>query len=62
MNIDGLIAKIQGIVDRHKLAEGTYSRYLWQNAEGTRKMGVNEYGCADAANILYTIGNFEREP
>ena len=25
-------------------------------------MGVNEYGCADAANILYTIGNFEREP
>ena len=62
MNIDGLIAKIQGIVDRHKLAEGTYSRYLWQNAESTRKMGVNEYGCADAANILYTIGNFEREP
>ena len=26
-----------------------------------RKMGNNEYGCADAANILYTIGAFPRD-
>lgn len=62
MNIDGLITKIQAIVDSHKLSQGAYSRCLWQDPEGTRKMGVNEYGCADAANILYTIGNFERDP
>lgn len=62
MNIDSLIEKILGIVDSHRLAEGTYSRYLWQNKEGSRKMGVNEYGCADAANILYTLGHFERDP
>lgn len=62
MNIDGLVEKIQTVVDKHALAEGAYSRYLWQDEKGSRKMGVNEYGCADAANILYTIGNFERDP
>ena len=30
MNIDGLVAKILGIVDRHRIREGVYSRYLWQ--------------------------------
>lgn len=62
MNIDGLVAKILGIVDRHQIREGVYSRYLWQDAAGSRKMGVNEYGCADAANIRYTVGQFPREP
>ena len=25
-------------------------------------MGINEYGCADAANLLYTIGRFPSDP
>ena len=62
MNIDRLIDKIHKTVETHRLEEGAYARYLWQNPKGTRKMGVNEYGCADAANILYTIGAFPREP
>lgn len=62
MNIDQLIAKVRRIVDRNRLDEGVYSRWLWQNEQGTRELGVNEYGCADAANILYTIGDFERDP
>ena len=62
MNIDGLIAKIHRIVERHKIEEGVYSRWLWQNESSTRQLGKNEYGCADAANILYTIGAFERDP
>lgn len=62
MNIDGIIEKIYAAVDSHRLDEGVYCRWLWQNAEGLRKLGVNEYGCADAANILYTIGRFERDP
>ena len=62
MNIDNLIAKVHRIVERHKIEEGVYSRWLWQNEQGTRELGVNEYGCADAANILYTIGQFERDP
>lgn len=62
MNIDVVVDKLYRTVQMHRLAEGAYSRYLWQNAENSRKMGVNEYGCADAANILYTIGAFEGDP
>ena len=62
MNIDHLIAKVRATVDSHKLEEGVYCRWLWQNKEGGRKLGINEYGCADAANLLYTIGDFERDP
>ncbi len=57
-NIDNLIARVEKTVNSHYLGNGAYARYLWQNAEGTRKMGINEYGCADAMNILYTIGRF----
>ena len=62
MNIDAIGEKLYRTVQTHRLSEGAYSRYLWQNAENSRKMGVNEYGCADAANILYTIGRFEGDP
>jgi len=61
MELDGLIGKIHSIVNAHCLREGQYARYLWQDAKNSRKMGINEYGCADAANILYTIGAFPRE-
>ena len=62
-NIDELIGKIKKTVDSHRLEnEGEYARYLWQNEAGDRKMGLNEYGCADAANILYTINDFVEEP
>ncbi len=42
----------------HALGDGAYARRLWQNAAGDRELGANEYGIADAANILYTIGEF----
>ena len=58
MNIDSLTKKFSGIVASHELGEGKYTRWLWQNEKGTRELGNNEYGCADAANILYTIGEF----
>lgn len=60
--IDGLVQKIKSAVDGHRLAPGSYCRWRWQNAQGDRKLGENEYGCADAANILYTLGCFPREP
>lgn len=63
MNIDALIEKIYATVENHRLeTPGEYARWLWQNAAGTRKMGNNEYGCADAANILYTIGRLPTDP
>ena len=57
-NIDGLIGKIHSVVKSHYLGNGAYARYLWNDKENTRKMGINEYGCADAMNILYTINKF----
>jgi len=58
INLDGLTRKISEIVAAHELGNGQYTRWLWQNENGTRELGNNEYGCADAANILYTIGQF----
>lgn len=62
MNVDSIIEKVRRTVETHKISEGAYARYLWQDKNHSRKMGVNEYGCADAANILYIIGDFERDP
>lgn len=54
---------VGSIVGRHALAApGAYARWLWQDDAGGRDLGVNEYGCADAANILYTIGRFPPPP
>jgi len=59
VNIDEIIKKISKTVASHRLKnEGEYARWLWQNEEGTRDLGLNAYGCADATNILYTIGEF----
>lgn len=59
MNIQPLVNEIRNIVNNHRMEEeGQYCRYLWQNKENNRKMGLNEYGCADAVNILYTINDF----
>lgn len=54
-SLDNLLDKVKGVVERHYLGNGAYARYLWQDAKGSRKMGINEYGCADALNILYMI-------
>lgn len=59
-DITKLISDIKTIVKKHEIAPGTYAR--WTMDDGTdRNMGVNEYGCADAANILYTIGAFPKD-
>jgi len=57
-NIEPIIEKIRNTVSSHCIDEGQYSRWIWQNEENNRDLGINEYGCADAANILYTIGDF----
>lgn len=59
MNIDNIIKKISDTVASHRMEnDGEYTRWIWQNKENSRKLGLNEYGCADAVNILYTIGEF----
>lgn len=59
-NIDSLIKKIYTIVEKHYIGDGAYSRYLWQDDTNSRKMGINEYGCADAINILYSINKLPK--
>lgn len=64
IDIRPLIAEIKHTVEKHELKEkGSYCRWLWGGSvwgEGSapRELGKNEYGCADAANILYTINDF----
>ena len=57
---DSLIERIKQVVDKHYLGDGAYARYLWQTKDNSRKMGINEYGCADAMNILYSINALPR--
>lgn len=58
INLDPLIEKIRETVRAHALPNrpGAYTRFA------ERKQTPDEYGCADAANIRYTIGDFERNP
>ncbi len=57
--IDGLIKQIKEAVDSHCLGRtGEYARWIIPTKEQNRNMGLNEYGCADAANILYTLCEF----
>ena len=60
-NIDKFITMAEACVKNHELAPGKYQRWKWQNEKGNRNLGSTEYGCADAANILYMIGKFPRD-
>ena len=56
-DIRNFIAEVEKIVERHYLNEpGKYTRWLWQDGKGSRDLGSTPYGCANAVNILYTIG------
>ncbi|MBQ8742797.1 MAG: hypothetical protein IJZ03_09210 [Clostridia bacterium] len=61
-NIDKIIGMVEESVKKHEISTGKYCRWLWQDAKGSRNLGSSEYGCADAANILYTIGKFPKDP
>lgn len=56
-DITPFIDRVRSIVESHKINTGEYARYTI----GDKAMIANEYGCADAANILYMIGDFPRD-
>ncbi len=58
IDMSKFVREVKAVVDSHYLGNGEYCRWLWQNENENRRLGVNEYGCADAANILYTIDEF----
>lgn len=53
-DITPLINNVKKVLETHKISVGNYARFT----QGEKEMVSNEYGCADAANILYTIGEF----
>ena len=57
IDIRELIESVERIVQNHNLGKyGAFRRWGWQDDEQSRDLRINAYGCADAANILYTIG------
>ena len=59
LDIRNIIKAVKDTVQNHELEQrGAYCRWLNQDSKGTRNLGINEYGCADAMNILYTINDF----
>src|SRR5258708_7753115 len=59
IDLRAFIGSAAAIVASHRLAPpGAFQRWSWQDDNGERDLGLNPYGCADAANILYTIGDF----
>jgi hypothetical protein len=62
LDMTGFVAGIEEVVARHAMGTpGAYRRWLTQDEKGSRDLGINPYGCADAANILYTVGRFPRD-
>ncbi len=56
-DLRGFFRQVEQIVRRHNLGRtGEYTRWLTQDARGSRSLGSTPYGCANAVNILYTIG------
>jgi hypothetical protein len=65
MQIDlrNFVDAAEAIVASHALpALGAFRRWNDRGPDATRDLGMNPYGCADAANILYTIGRFPADP
>jgi hypothetical protein len=63
-NLSPFISDVEAIVASHNLGRpGAYRRWRAASQAGStpRDLGLNPYGCADAANILYTIGRFPRD-
>lgn len=60
INIDPIIEKTRQSINMHKLPEkGFYKRYIYASPEAS---AANEYGVADAANLLYTINDMPTDP
>ncbi len=51
------IAQLRDLVDEHRVAPGGYSRI---GPRFSSDQSPDAYGCADAANILYTLAEFPR--
>ena len=60
IDLGPFVASVESIVARHALERpGAFARYTRPGDDehgAPRDLGANPYGCADAANLLYTLG------
>jgi hypothetical protein len=62
-DLNDWIVSIVALVSTHNLGRpGAYRRWNWAAEGKARDLGLNPYGCADAANILYTLAQFPSAP
>jgi hypothetical protein len=62
-DIQDLIARVVAGVAAHNLGRpGAFRRWSRSWHGRALETAPNPYGCADAANILYTVGHFPRDP
>lgn len=61
-SIHSIIKEMKDVLKRHEVAPGQYCRWLWDGEQEKRALGSNAYGCADAANIRYTLNIFPFDP
>lgn len=62
-DLRGFIAAVRDLIKRHEIDQpGAYRRWLWQKGESTRDLGLNPYGCADAAIFFIPSGIFHNHP
>ena len=74
-NVQPFVDAVEAVLATHRLDRpGAYRRWNWQKPasesqltsmpqpEGVRDLELNPYGCADAANLLYTINHFPQDP
>lgn len=66
IDLSPFVASVEAILARHALGPpGSYRRYTLAGHDETgapRSFAENAYGCADAANLLYTLGALPAEP
>lgn len=66
IDLQPFLDAVLALVARHGLgAPGAYARYTRPGNDergAPRDLGLNAYGCADAANLLYTLGALPGDP
>ncbi len=62
LDLRPILESVDAILARHALgAPGAYARWTLPHERRERHFGLDPYGCADAANLLYTRGRLPRE-
>jgi hypothetical protein len=62
LDLRPILAAVHSVLERHALGRpGAYARWTLPHEKQERHFGLDPYGCADAANLLYTLGHFPRQ-